>query len=327
MSKKKFKCRICGNDDEKNVYVANEKHFGIGDKFNYIDCRACETLQIENIPEDMSKYYPEGYYSKFVIESNPFKSFIKKMWYHSYSSPFNPFAFKLRMILGKVPFSKWLDEIDVSLNDPILDVGSGSGNLLYHFNLAGFTNLTGIDPYIENDITYSNQLKILKADLNDLQKMNKKFKLITFNYSFEHLAKPLKTLQQSRQLQEIGDKLILRIPVHNSFAWKQYGTDWANLDAPRHFHIFSEKSISLLSKKSGYKVIKVIYDSTSFQFYLSILYQNNIPYTATEFGSKSPLKDFRHLVSRKDERNFKKLAKELNKQKKGDQATFYLIAT
>ncbi len=230
------------------------------------------------------------------------------------------------MIKGKLPFTSWFGEITINLDDPILDIGSGTGNILYHLNLAGFNKLTGIDTFINKDITYSDELKIIKGSLEDLIEENLKFKLILYSYSFEHLPNPLETIRRSRKLQDKGDDMIIRIPVSNSFAWKKHGTNWANLDAPRHFHIFSEKAMSLMAGKSGYKIDNIVYDSTSFQFWLSILYQNNIPYTATKFGSKNPMKDFRHLVSRKESRVFKKLAHELNQRKEGDQATFYLKA-
>jgi len=324
MNKKVIKCRICGNEDAKQVFVAKEKHFGLNDEFIYFDCLNCETLQIEEIPADMSKYYPGGYYSKINMPGNSIKSLIKKSWYQSYSPPNKTLGYLLKLFLGALPFTEWLNRIQVGLNDPILDVGSGAGNILYHLNLAGFDNLTGIDPFIDESLTYSSELRIIKSNLEELIEQHMKFKLILFNYSFEHIANPIEIFQRSRYLQNRNDNLIIRIPVHNSYAWKKYGTDWANLDAPRHFHIFSEKSISILAENSGYNITKVVYDSTDFQFWLSILYQNNIPYTATKFGSKNPMKDFRHIVSRKESRVFKKLAHELNQQKEGDQVTFYL---
>jgi len=317
---------MCGNDSEKKTFITKDNHFGLSDEFIYFECPECETLQIDSIPEDMSKYYPEGYYSKFSLKDNPMKDFIKKQWYKSYYIKCHPLPKLLKLIFGDLPFNSWLKEIKVTLNDAILDVGSGSGNLLYHLNLAGFSNLTGIDPYIDRNIIYSNELKIVKGNLDDLVDMNLKYEVILFNYSFEHISNPLDTLKKARQLQNSGNNLILRIPVSNSYAWKKYGTYWANLDAPRHFHIFSEKAISVLARQSGYKIEKFVYDSTDIQFYLSELYKNGIPYTATKFGSKNPMKDFRHIVSKKDMRKFKTLSKELNKLKEGDLATFYLMA-
>lgn len=309
-----------------NSLNAKDNHFGLDDEFVYFECPDCGTLQIETIPEDMSRFYPDSYYSKFSISSNPFIDFIKNQWYKSYTSKIKPFPMLLKLLFGDLPFTSWLNKIDVKLGDAILDVGSGTGNLLYHLNLAGFYNLTGIDPYIDENIIYSEKLRIIKGNIEDLAAKNLKFNLILFNYSFEHIANPEDTLKNVRKLQDSGNNVIIRIPVAGSYAWKKYGAYWANLDAPRHFHIFSERAIELLAQKAGYQVENCIYDSTDFQFYLSELYKNNIPYTATKFGSKNPMKDFRHIVSRKDSRRFKKLAEDFNKSKVGDQATIYLKA-
>jgi ubiquinone/menaquinone biosynthesis C-methylase UbiE len=323
---KKQVCRICDYSGIMPTYIAKDNHFGLNEEFFYFECPECLTLQIESIPEDISKYYPQGYYSKFTFTSNPLKDFIKKQWYKSYKSKYNPASALFRLLFGELPFNVWLKRIKIDPNDSVLDVGSGAGILLYHMNLAGFNNLTGIDPFINDSIIYSDELRIIKGNLRDLIEKNKSYKLIIFNYSFEHLENPLDVLVNSRILQNPSDYLILRIPVSKSYAWEKYGTNWSNLDAPRHFHILSEKAVSILAQKSNYKIEQVVYDSTDFQFYLSELYKNGIPYTATKFGSKNPMKDFRHIVSAKAQREFKHLAVKLNSQRKGDQATFYLRA-
>ena len=38
--------------------------FGIGEEFTYDKCSCCSSLQLRDVPFNLSKYYPEGYYSE-----------------------------------------------------------------------------------------------------------------------------------------------------------------------------------------------------------------------------------------------------------------------
>jgi hypothetical protein len=56
-------CRICGNIKDNKEYIIKEMHFGFGEEFTYFQCKKCGCLQIKNIPDNLSKYYPSNYYS------------------------------------------------------------------------------------------------------------------------------------------------------------------------------------------------------------------------------------------------------------------------
>src|SRR5438270_8108508 len=56
-------CRICGNGQDNRAYTAHEMHLGLGEPFEYFQCVQCGCLQIREVPQDLSKYYPQNYYS------------------------------------------------------------------------------------------------------------------------------------------------------------------------------------------------------------------------------------------------------------------------
>jgi len=74
--------------------------------------------------------------------------------------------------------------------------------------------------------------------------------------------------------------------------------------------------MNILAAKVGLEIYKVDYDSTALQFKGSELYSKNIPLMAGH--SKTSIFSMREKLA------FKKHAKELNKNKQGDQAAFYL---
>src|SRR5690606_15282057 len=57
-------CRICGTTGNFSIYMAREMMFGTRVSFPYFGCSYCECLQIANIPEDLTQYYPKDYYSQ-----------------------------------------------------------------------------------------------------------------------------------------------------------------------------------------------------------------------------------------------------------------------
>ena len=71
--------------------------------------------------------------------------------------------------------------------------------------------------------------------------------------------------------------MICRIPVATAWAWREYGEHWVALDAPRHLFLHTEDSMRRLAVASGFRIERVVYDSTSFQFWGSEQYRLGIP--------------------------------------------------
>ncbi len=72
-------CEICNNSTGNKSYVVREMMFGFRDEFEYFECAECRCLQIKDIPVNISKYYPEEYYS-FKLRSNSNPSWIESEW-------------------------------------------------------------------------------------------------------------------------------------------------------------------------------------------------------------------------------------------------------
>ena len=295
--------------------------FGTREEFEYIECSGCGTIQIAAIPE-LSKYYPENY--------NPYKSaqlpFADK-WTTRATARFASRYFTGKTApLGQllVRKKKWTDDLfplflrekllDLRFDSRILDFGSGAGDLLNVLSFFGFRDLTGIDLYLPDDIQYDNGVEILKRKLSELEPS---YDLIMSNHSLEHVPDPLATLQQIKRLLRVGKFCLIRMPVI-SYAWEKYGGNWIQLDAPRHINLFTEGGFVSFAESIGFHVEKVIYDSTSFQFWGSEKYLRDIPLVDGDGRISNAMFDPAQLVE------WEKEAQLLNHRAKGDQASFYL---
>ena len=320
-----FACRICENTENNRVHRLREMMFGMRDKFDYLECGECGTIQIIEIP-DLTRYYPQDYYS---LEKNAEIEFARKFKRRlAVRLAGNYFVYK-RNHIGKYIAEKkaWIKNqfpaalrdfpLGIDFHSKILDFGCGTGKplqILYHF---GFRNLTGADAFIESDIFYPNGVKVYKRQLDELEPF---FDLIMLNHSFEHLPNPLESLREIGRLLGQDKFCLIRIPVVN-FAWEKYGINWVQLDPPRHLFLFTEKSFSRLAEKAGLTVEKVIYDSDAFQFWGSEQYLQDIPLN-DERSFKNDIS--KSIFTQKQMDEWEKRAEELNAQNKGDQACFYL---
>jgi SAM-dependent methyltransferase len=313
-------CKICGHQNKQAVlFRAREMMYGKRDQFDYFQCEQCECLQICDFPANISEYYPSNYYSFSPYKGKQFKGisgYFNRMKYRALV--FRQTVFQ-KMVAGLFAVSKFdfFEGLNINLNTRILEVGCGNGNrLLYPLAELGFKNIVGCDPYISDSINYSNSLTILK---NDVFKMADKWDVVIYDHAYEHIENPQENLNKVSELLNPGGVCVLRIPTVPCFAWSHYGTNWVQLDAPRHYFLHSPKSIEILASKAGLKLSNVKYDSTHFQFTGSEKYINDIALVTTR------KKGFMAFVRRKKKKlSYEKAAAALNKEGRGDQAIFYL---
>ncbi|NVK50570.1 MAG: class I SAM-dependent methyltransferase [Cyclobacteriaceae bacterium] len=298
-------CKFCGGESLCE-FTAHEKMLGLGEAFIYQECLSCHSLQIKKVPKDLSPYYPAtGYYSFLpLVQSNTLKLFLKRL--------------RMRMFLDfgisrvKPSYGYWLKRIHPSFGDAIADVGCGNGQLLYELYAGGFTNLTGIDPFLSQSSALAPGFKLIKSRLEDV---DQKFDVIMMHHSFEHLEDPGRLLQQGYDSLNSGGKMLIRTPLANCEAWKEFGTNWVQLDAPRHLIIPSLDGFKALVSNSGFRLKEVFFDSTGFQFWGSKLYENGLSLSEQDLAT---------LFSKEDLKGFNKKALQYNLEGKGDQVCFFL---
>ena len=316
-----LKCRICFNSKDNIHFMVKEMQLGLKDEFLYFLCSKCNCLQINDFPENISVYYPsDSYYSFSSPDKDKMKSFkgrLRRMIICSNIMPDSFLKRGVKLLISNRNFS-FLSKVIRNKTDRILDVGCGDGmKFLYPLFEIGFRNILGCDPFVTENINYQNGLKVVKKELHDIEG---EWDVICFNHSFEHIKDPLPTLKSAFALLPKGGHCILRIPTSSSFAWRHYGTNWFQLDAPRHFFLHSVQSISHLADQTGFKLEDVIYDSTHHQFTISERYKQGK--TMQERTYKTTLGKLFHLIKKI---NYTLNAKRKNREKDGDQAIFYLI--
>lgn len=310
-------CRVCGWRHTGEIHEAREMMHGVRTRFHYAQCAECGSLWITDPPADFTPYYSNSYYS-FADAGHgitgQIKSYLRAKRDAAYFNtggvvgPFLRRHFEDGSLLS-------LSKLGVSRGARILDVGCGRGKLLYRMAAVGFTNLSGVDPFLPEETSNRNGVKIRRAHLETVE--DGKYDLIMFQHSLEHVATPGATLKAAAGLLSAGGKCLVRLPLVSE-AWEQYGTNWVQLDPPRHLWIPTEKSMKLLAEFVGLKVEITDYDSTAFQFWGSELYQRDIP-----LNSINPC-SLKGRLRFKKSNEWRLRAESLNREGRGDQAAFIL---
>ena len=315
-------CRICGNDRANRLHYPREMMHGWNETFEYLECGDCGCLQIVEVPADIGRYYADGYYSYKPPKEKRYPSAVLALR-----------ALRTRHLLGeRQPLGAllallsrrhsehfdWFRRAGVRRDSAIVDVGCGAGKLLRQLQRDGFTDLLGVDPFIGDDIDYGGGLRIVKRCIQDI---DRRFDFVMLHHSFEHMPDPRETLQHLRRVIAGDGTLLLRVPVADSYARRKYGIYWMAWDAPRHLFLHTVRSIHVLARETGFRIVDTTYDSAAAQLASSELYLRDVPFA--EHPRFQPGKGA-GAYSQEEWDRFAQHAEALNALRDGDTACFLL---
>ncbi len=293
--------------------------FGTGDCCDYLQCGQCGCLQIAAVPANLDDYYPPEYYSfGSPRRENMFRRYLQRQRASHTLNGGN--------IIGKLMVAKYgvpetlehMKRAGISREDSVLEIGSGSGDRLLALNDYGFTNLTGIDPYIKRSVELGDGVRLLKRELAGLETT---FTFVMLHHAFEHMDQPASVMADIHRVLIPGGRALIRIPLALSLAHKNYGVSWVQLDAPRHLYLHTRASMEQLAKSAGLIVEDVVFDSTAFQFWGSEQYKRGIPLRDRRSYAMDPAGS---VFSSAEIESFEREANRVNRTGEGDQACFYL---
>lgn len=308
-----FACRICGCESGQKV-IGREQFFGTGEEFEYFECGECGCVQIVDIPNDLSAYYPRDYYSLVAPERNArrrIKAFVIRVVIDVTS--LTPILQLIRSRSTGIAFWVRLQALCRDKRARILDVGAGGGDFVQMLRMIGFDSASGVEPHLAEDRLEGGRMLVRKGDLSSIEG---EWDLICFNDVLEHLADQEGTLSQARRLLAQGGRILVRVPVVGGEAWRLYGQHWAGFDAPRHLYLHSRRSLEVVAEQAGLTVESLEYDSTAFQFEGSEMIRAGLPLTA---GRETMAEAFRQA-------GFAKRARALNRSGEGDHLAMVLRA-
>lgn len=222
-------CPVCKEQRCQLWASAKDFEYFTSDKqYDYFNCPDCDTIFIDPVPvNELRAIYPSNYYS--------------------FATP-KGIVVKLKEWLDKKLFKKLLASIPGDTIN-VLDIGGGTGWLLNTIKKLDprirITQVVDIDPDA-GETARANGHQYFEGRLEDFQTSGK-FHLVLMLNLIEHVANPQEVLTKAGHLLHNNGVILIKTPNTRSWDARLFRRSyWGGLHCPRHWVIFSEKSLRLL---------------------------------------------------------------------------------
>lgn len=205
------RCRFCGGESE-HVFDATDRNQRVSDeKFSYHRCRRCGTVFLAEVPPDLGRYYPPGYYP-----------------------PLPRYAELDR----RAQAHKWRIDLvrEYVTSGRLVEVGASAGFFAHLAKTAGF-DVTAIemDPRCCTHLREVVGVKVIESDdpvaaLGALDGAD----AVTMWHILEHVEEPAALLAGAAEALVPGGLLVVATPNLGSLQFRLLGARWPHIDAPRH---------------------------------------------------------------------------------------------
>lgn len=148
-------------------------------------------------------------------------------------------------------------QLDADACGPLLDVGCGSGTLLRLMGDLGW-DAEGIDlDPAAVAVALEAGLRARVGTLADPSLPERHFAAVTSNHVLEHVVDPREFLCGCLRVTRPGGRLALTTPNARSLGSRVFGARWRGLEPPRHFQVFTARSLARVAQEAGYVDVQV----------------------------------------------------------------------
>jgi SAM-dependent methyltransferase len=234
-------CPVCKNSEVKPVLQATD-HTVSKEEFTIVECNACSLRFTSEAPAEsaIQKYYQS---SAYISHSNTKKGIINLLYHWA----------RYFTMMSKEWLVKKESKRQVGM---LLDIGSGTGTFVHTMERAGWS-VVGLEPDADARAFAIKQYKVDIYPSEDLFRLPEAtYSAITMWHVLEHVHQLDAYVQRIKELLAPKGKLIVAVPNYTSKDAEVYGAYWAPYDVPRHLYHFSPKSMDVLMKRHGLRVIK-----------------------------------------------------------------------
>lgn len=223
-------CPTCNSENfQKYIQINNRK----------LDrCENCKVIFLNPRPDEkeLNEMYNKTYFNEIAYENADLD--------------FEDVKENAQLLLDKI-------ENKFGKRENILEVGAGRGHLLAAARELGYS-VTGIE-ISEESCKYAADrfgLKLFNGTLPNFRS-SKKYDLIIFYHSLEHLTDPLLSLKISRNLLTENGLVWITLPNVRSFDRFYSGNNWNGWSLPYHLFHFSPASLKYLLMRSNFSKIYI----------------------------------------------------------------------
>lgn len=249
------RCPFCGKVSVKLFFTTDLKT-------NYKDIfcvHKCSNCYIEFIypPKDLAKFYKDAYFSDQVLCDDimyKLKRYIVKNCYIKNSFLSHYLCRILIKFVAGMPHA-------VKRGDRFLDIGCGSGDILYLIKDVG-ADVYGLD-ISEHAVKLARKHglgNVVQGTELDISKYEDAFfTFIRVSHVLEHMVDPTAFIKLANKKLAVGGQLLIQTPNIDSLG-QLFGKNAKYYsDIPRHIILFSTSSLLKILREAGFSEIRISY--------------------------------------------------------------------
>jgi 2-polyprenyl-3-methyl-5-hydroxy-6-metoxy-1,4-benzoquinol methylase/rRNA maturation protein Nop10 len=264
-------CLLCGSEGILFYKNLRDRLFSAPGIWALMRCPKCGLVWLNPRPiyYDISKIYRK-YFTHEVSYSPPKLEAIRKLARNSILASHFGYVELFKKGIPQKVFGRFLsligpirEKVELSimtlnaeLRGKLLDVGCGTGAFLTKMRDLGW-EVTGVEPD-EEAVKVAQErfrLNILKATLEEAEFPENEFNAITMNHVIEHLPDPVGTLKECSRVLKTGGRLVVVTPNAESLGAQLFNNAWRGWEVPRHFQIFSLRTLQDCVEKAGLQIV------------------------------------------------------------------------
>jgi SAM-dependent methyltransferase len=207
-------CPTCGGKTKYLLTGFDRNQRASNDRFRYFRCLGCGTVFLNDVPADLSVYYPNEYYS-LPASLEELRQLAE------------PDRYRIEQVREYVTRGR------------LLEIGPAYGLLPYLAKEAGFdVDTIEMDERCCRFLEEVVGVKAIRSSRpNQVLKGAGPYDAIVLRHVVEHLTDPWDCLRQTAVALAPGGVLIITVPNPEALQFKLLRSNWWHLDAPRHLQL------------------------------------------------------------------------------------------
>lgn len=234
-------CCICGTDVAEPIAVGEDFEYRTSpDTFQGVRCGRCGLVYLDPRPhaDELDRIYPPSYHA-FDFSAERFG-----------------LVYRVRRRLEANRLLSWCEGLPDDAR--ILDVGCGDGfhlGLLQEFGRKGWT-VEGIDADRKAvEAATKRSLTVHHGSVQQLEETGRSYHLAITIQTIEHVDDPPRVLRSIRNLLTPGGRLVVVTDNVETLDFRLFGgRHWGGYHFPRHFNLFSKRTLAALAGNAGLEV-------------------------------------------------------------------------
>jgi len=267
-------CSLCGEPGQLLYGPLRDRLFSAPGIWSLLKCGGCGLLWLNPQPvrEDIAELYVEEYYTHGEVPSSA-SSGPRRVGSRQkaktavlaaqYGYP-NPRSIRFWRGVGNIvrflPLLRdmagaHVGDLPFVPHGQLLDVGCGSGEYLAGMRDRGW-QVRGIEPDPRASCVARERygLEVMTSTLEAAALPSASVDAITLSNVIEHAPDPVALLRECARVLRPGGKLVAMTPNAESLGHRRFGVNWLGLEVPRHFFLFSRRTLGACAQNAGLRI-------------------------------------------------------------------------